>query len=248
VSAIEQQPAPVLLAADKLSAGYGAIKVVRDLDLEVRPGEVVALLGPNGAGKTTTLMTLAGAIPPLGGNVMWLGAPSKAPLHRRARSGLGFLTEARSVIMSLSTRDNLRLAGVDAEYALSLFPELRSRMKVPAGLISGGEQQMLSLARMLARKPRVVLADELSLGLAPMIVRRLLDALRLAADGGVGVLLVEQHIQQALTIADRGYVMRRGEIEISGPASELRGRLDEIEATYMAARNARIAGNGAPER
>ena len=233
-----------LLQADKLTAGYGAVKVVRDLDLEVNAGEVVALLGPNGAGKTTTLMTLAGAIPPLGGSVLWLGAASRAPLHRRARAGLGFLTEARSVIMSLSTRDNLRLAGVDPEYALTLFPELRSRLKVPAGLISGGEQQMLSLARMLARKPRVVLADELSLGLAPLIVKRLLTALRTAADEGVGVLLVEQHIQQALAISDRGYVMRRGEIELSGPATELRERLDEIEATYMAARNARLGTNG----
>lgn len=226
-----------LLEARNLAAGYGAIKVVRDLNLEVHAGQIVALLGPNGAGKTTTLMTLAGAIPALGGTVLWLGRAARSPVHRRAREGLGFLTETRSVIMSLSTRDNLRLAGVDAEYALSLFPELRTRMKIVAGLLSGGEQQMLSLARMLARHPKVVLADELSLGLSPLIVRRLLIALRTAADNGVGVLLVEQHIENALEVSDRGYVMRRGEIQLSDTAENLRSRSEEIEAIYMAAKN-----------
>jgi branched-chain amino acid transport system ATP-binding protein len=227
--------APLLETRD-LVAGYGAITVVRDLDLNVHAGEIVALLGPNGAGKTTTLMTLAGAIPALGGTVLWLGQPTTAPLHRRAREGLGFLTETRSVIMSLSTRDNLRLAGVDADYAFSLFPELRTRLKVTAGLLSGGEQQMLSLARMLARHPKVVLADELSLGLAPLIVRRLLIALRAAADDGVGVLLVEQHIEHALSVSDRGYVMRRGQLELAGTTDNLRARIDEIEAIYMTAK------------
>ena len=195
----------------------------------------MALLGPNGAGKTTTLMTLAGALPPLGGSVIWRGSSKPGPLHRRARTGLGFLTEARSVIMSLSTRDNLRLAGGDSAHALELFPELRPRLKVPAGLLSGGAQQMLSLARMLGRSPKVILADEVSLGLAPQIVRRLLRALRQAADSGVGVLLVEQQIRHALEISDRGFVMRRGEIRLAGTAAELRRRLPEIEEAYMSA-------------
>jgi branched-chain amino acid transport system ATP-binding protein len=224
------------LQARGLVAGYGPIVVVRDLDLEVNAGEVVALLGPNGAGKTTTLMTLAGALPPLGGSVIWRGSERPGPLHRRARTGLGFLTEARSVIMSLSTRDNLRLGGGDSEQALELFPELRTRLRVPAGLLSGGEQQMLSLARMLSRQPKVVLADEVSLGLAPQVVRRLLRALRQAADAGVGVLLVEQQIRHALDVSDRGYVMRRGEITIAGTAAELQLRLAEIEEAYMSAR------------
>ena len=224
-----------LLEARGLTAGYGPIVVVRELDLEVNAGEVVALLGPNGAGKTTTLMTLAGVLPPLGGSVIWQGASSPGPLHRRARNGLGFLPEARSVIMSLTTRDNLRLAGGDSGHALELFPELAGRLRVPAGLLSGGEQQMLSLARMLGRRPNVVLADEVSLGLAPQIVRRLLRALRDAADSGVGVLLVEQQIRHALEVSDRGYVMRRGQIRIAGSAAELRARLPEIEETYLSA-------------
>jgi branched-chain amino acid transport system ATP-binding protein len=135
--------------------------------------------------------------------------------------------------MQMTTRDNLLVGGGDAKYALELFPELKERLRVKAGNLSGGEQQMLSLARALARRPKVLLADELSLGLAPLVVNRLLSAVRAAAESGVGVLLVEQHVRKALEIADRVYVMRRGRIESSGTASEVQARLGEIEASYL---------------
>src|SRR3954464_15533088 len=177
--------------------------VVRGLDLRVDPGGVVALIGPNGGGKTTTLLTLSGELPPLAGEVPLNGEVTQAPLFRRARRGLGFVTEERSVFMRLSVADNLRLARARRADVLELFPELGPLMRRSAGLLSGGEQQMLALARALAREPKLLLIDELSLGLAPLVVRRLLDAVRQAAtERGLGVLLVEQHVRQALQIAD----------------------------------------------
>ena len=156
-------------------------------------------------------------------------------MHARCRNGLGYVTEERSVIMDMSVADNLRLAAVAPTVAFEYFPALERIMGRRAGLCSGGEQQMLSLARALGRDPKVLLADELSLGLAPIIVANLLKAVRDAADErGVGVLLVEQHVRQALTIADRVYVMERGRIVLSGTADEVTGQLDKIEAAYLA--------------
>jgi branched-chain amino acid transport system ATP-binding protein len=223
-----------LLECQQLDAGYGGMAVVRDLDLRVDAGEVVALIGPNGAGKTTTLLTLAGELPPIGGEVAFDGAPTKAPLFKRARRGLGFVTEERSVFMGLSTADNLRLAGVSRADATALFPELAPLMRRSAGLLSGGEQQMLTLARTLARRPALLLADELSLGLGPKVVQRLLRSVReFATDRNIGVLLVEQHVRKALEIADRVYVMRRGRIVLHGTASEIGGRVKELETAYL---------------
>ena len=222
------------IEARGIAAGYGSQPVIHDVDITVRPGEVVALLGANGAGKTTTLLTLAGELPLLQGEVAVDGTVTKAPLYKRARNGLMFVTEEKSVFMGLSTRDNLRVGGVDLDEALTMFPELERRLHVRGGLLSGGEQQMLTLARALARKPRVLLADELSMGLAPLIVKRLLEAVRAAAnERGTAVLLVEQHVRKALQYADRAYVMRRGRIELSGTAVELRARIDEIEDQYL---------------
>jgi branched-chain amino acid transport system ATP-binding protein len=201
--------------------------------LEVRAGELVTLLGVNGAGKSTTLLTLAGALAPLSGEVRWCGSVATGPVHRRARDGMRFVTEERSVFPSLSTLDNLRIGGGNPDAALELFAELKPLLKRRAGLLSGGEQQMLTLARALSFEPKLLLADELSLGLAPKIVERLLSALRDATGRGVAVLLVEQQVRHALGTADRGYVMRRGRIVISGTASDLLGRIDEIEATYL---------------
>lgn len=223
-----------ILAARDLQAGYGGRAVVTDLNLTVDAGEVVALLGANGAGKTTTMLTLAGDLPPIGGETELLGAVERSPLHRRAKKGVALVTEERSVFMGLSTRDNLRVGRCDREHALALFPELNPLLSRTAGLLSGGEQQILSLARALARRPRLLLADELSLGLAPLVVDRLLEAVRTAADEhGIGALLVEQHVEKALSVADRALVMNRGRIVLEGRATEVRERLHEVESAYL---------------
>jgi branched-chain amino acid transport system ATP-binding protein len=195
----------------------------------------VCLLGPNGAGKTTTLLAMSGELPLLGGEVLFDGEPTTAPLYRRARAGLAYVTEERSVFKSLSGFDNLRTGGVTPEDVLALFPELERCLGTRGGLLSGGEQQMLTVGRALARKPRLLLADELSLGLAPIIVDRLLQAVRTAAtERGMAVLLVEQHARKALRYADRVYVMRRGRVEMALTAAEAGRRISEIENVYLA--------------
>jgi ABC-type branched-subunit amino acid transport system ATPase component len=233
-----------VLEAESLYAGYQGRAVVRDVSLSVRPGEVVALLGVNGAGKSTTMMTLAGVLPPVQGRVHLLGKPRKDPLHRRAREGMSYVSEERCVFAQMSTLDNLRVARCDVDHALSLFPELKQRLKVRVGLMSGGEQQMLALARTLSRNPKVLLADELSLGLAPLVVTRLLQAVRQAADAGVGVLLVEQHVSKAMEIADRVYVMSGGQISLSGETADVRTRLQDIEASYFGGKPTPESGSG----
>ncbi len=167
-----------LLEAEGLAAGYGKVTVVRDVDLEIREGEVVALLGPNGTGKTTTLLTLAGDLPPLGGTVNCLGLDGNASLHQRARAGLALVTDARAVFTRLTVAENLRVFRTTREPVVELFPELEAHLDRRVALLSGGQQQMLALGLALSRRPAVVLADELSMGLAPMIVDRLFAALR----------------------------------------------------------------------
>jgi branched-chain amino acid transport system ATP-binding protein len=222
-----------LLSGEGLTAGYGANPVLRDVNVHVDAGEVVALLGANGAGKSTTLLALSGELTASQGRVLWKGSPTRHPLHRRARNGLAYVTEERSVFMSLTCEENLRLGRGGVKKAVALVPELGPLLKRKAGLLSGGEQQYLTLARALAAEPEVLMADELSLGLAPILARHLLDKARAAADRGAGVLIVEQHISQALRIADRVYVMQRGHIALEGTAAEITDRLDEIESAYL---------------
>jgi branched-chain amino acid transport system ATP-binding protein len=224
-----------LLQTRNLKAGYLGREVVRAVNIEVRAGEVVCLLGPNGAGKTTTLLTIAGELAPMDGIVMVNNVPTWTPMHQRVRDGgIGLITEERLVFTKLSAYDNLRLGGGSVDDALELFPELRNRLNVRGGMLSGGEQQMLALARALVRKPDLLLADELSLGLAPMIVDRLLGAVRAAADErGTGALIVEQHARKALRFADRMYLMSRGQIVLQLPAAEAIGRISEIEEAYL---------------
>jgi sulfate-transporting ATPase len=229
-AAVDEEP---LLVTIGLSAGHGDLAATRDLDLEVRPGEIVALLGPNGAGKTTTLLTVAGELPPLAGSIQWLGSTRRSPLHQRVRRGLGFVSEERAVIVGLSTQANLRLGRGSVRRAIELFPELEPLLKRRAGLLSGGEQQMLTLGRALAAEPKLLLVDELSLGLAPLVVQRLLVAVRAAADSGVGVFLVEQHAGVALCIADRVVVLRHGSVVLSGTADELRDQIGDLESAYL---------------
>ncbi len=228
-----------VLEYDGVSAGYSGAAVCRDLNLTVRAGEVVALIGANGAGKSTTMLTAAGELAPISGSVRVLDQPKRMSLAQLSKRGLSYVTEERSVIMGLTTAENLRLAGVSADDACAIFPELRRLLRRQAGLLSGGEQQMLTLARALARKPKLLLADELSLGLAPQIVARLLEVVRDAATtDGVGVLLVEQHVRQVLEVADRVYVMRRGRVILEGPAADIAADLDAVQRAYLSGEGA----------
>jgi len=232
-SATPARVGDVAVEARGLTAGYGGTPAVHDLDLEVRAGEVVALLGANGAGKTTTLLALAGEVAPISGTITFHGDSRRRRLHQRARSGLGFLTEERCVFMELTGWQNLKLGRGSADKALEFFPELEQHLAKKVGLLSGGQQQMLALGRVLACEPKVLLADELSLGLAPLVVERLLAAVRRAADDGVAVVLVEQHVRQALAIADRVQVLRRGRVVMSGAAADLRDDAEGIAAHYL---------------
>ena len=222
-----------LVKVEGLAAGYRKVSIVRDVDLEVGNGEVVALLGPNGAGKTTTILTMAGELAPLGGVVSCLDLDDHASLDERTRAGLALVTDAHAVFMRMTVAENLRLFHTTADTVVEIFPELASHLDRRVALLSGGQQQMLALGLALARRPALILADELSIGLAPLIVDRLFSVLRAAADSGVGVLLVEQYVHKALAIADRVYVMDRGRIAISGTAVDLRERVDEIQASYL---------------
>ncbi len=225
-----------LLETRLLKAGYLGREVVQAVNLRVEPGEVVCLLGPNGAGKTTTLMTIAGELAPVDGLVMFNNVPTFTPMYQRVRNGggIGLVTEDRLVFSKMSARDNLRIGGGSVEAALELFPELEPRLSVRGGMLSGGEQQMLALARALSRNPSLLLADELSLGLAPKIVNRLLGAVREAAEKqGTGALIVEQHARKALQYSDRMYLMARGKVQLDLSADEALDRLNEIEETYL---------------
>jgi branched-chain amino acid transport system ATP-binding protein len=230
------------LVLSDLFAGYRGIPVVRELNLEVRPGEVVALLGPNGAGKTTTLETIAGLHRPISGTVELSGENvGGRPAHLLARRGLALVPEGRALFPGLTVHEHLRLAGGRRRGAdshedelLEILPELRKCLGRKAGLLSGGEQQMLAVGRALVTRPRLLLVDEMSLGLAPVIVERLVPVLRRAADElGASVLFVEQHVALALEVADRAYVLTHGRIRLEGPAAELRERRELLAASYL---------------
>jgi branched-chain amino acid transport system ATP-binding protein len=229
----------LLLEVEHLNAGYQGVPVVRDLSLTVHAGEVVALLGPNGAGKTTTLLTASALIPIIAGDVKVFGrSVRKRHPYDLAREGLGHVTEDRSLFYGLSVKDNLRLGchgrSGELDMVLEYFPQLKPLMGRQAGLLSGGEQQMLALGRAVASRPKLLLLDEMSLGLAPVIVERLLPIVRdVAIATGSGVLLVEQHVEIALEVSDRAYVLAHGDLVMEDTAERLLKSDELLEESYM---------------
>lgn len=232
------------LSVEGLSVGYHGVPVIRDASLYVAPGELVAVLGPNGAGKTTLLSAVAGLLSSTTGSFSVGGAAvSGLSAHVLARRGVRLVPEGRALFPSLTVREHLRLVpgrrGTSQERLLDMLPELDKCLDRKVGLLSGGEQQMLAIGRALISKPAVLLVDEMSLGLAPVVVQRLLPLLRRAADEfDTAVLFVEQHVSLALAAADRAYVLNRGRIVLSGAAADLLGQRDVMRSSYL---------GGAPE-
>jgi branched-chain amino acid transport system ATP-binding protein len=228
-----------LLQMDGVHSGYASVPVLRDIDLRVEAGEVVALLGANGAGKTTTLLTVSGVLEATKGSLSVLGGPiRKNRPWLIARRGVAHVPEDRALFFSLTVRENLllgrRRGRADIERVVEYFPALGPLLPRCAGLLSGGEQQMLALGRAFVSGPKLLLVDEMSLGLAPVIVERLMPVLRTIADStGAGVLFVEQHIDIALEVADRAYVLGRGRVMLEGSASELKESVGMVEASYL---------------
>lgn len=235
------------LVIDDLSVERSGTAVIRQLSLEARCGEVTVLLGPNGSGKTTLLEAISGVIAPRAGTVTLGGiAMQRMARQRRSRLGLAHVEQGRGVFGQMTTAENIAAAPGGRAFvdeAFRFFPELLPRRDTPAGLLSGGEQQMVVIARALATRPKILLLDEMSLGLAPVIVHRLIAAIRrLADEQGTGVLLVEQFAALALSIGDRAYVMSRGSLVYSGACEPLQGTTDILRGAYLGAGEANGAG------
>ncbi len=223
-----------LLALEGLQVSYGGIRAVKGVDLTVEPGELVCLIGANGAGKTTTLRAVTGLVRPAAGRIVYEGAAiGGLRVHEIARRGLALVPEGRGVFAQLTIEENLAMGAyarsdgaavaADKERAFALFPRLKERRRQTAGTLSGGEQQMLAIARALMGRPKLLLLDEPSMGLAPLMVEKIFEVVRAISSEGVTLLLVEQNARLALEVSDRGYVLEGGVVTITGEASSLLG-------------------------
>ena len=235
-----------MLEVRGLRVAYGGINAVKGIDLDVRAGELVTLIGANGAGKTTTLKALSGLLKPAAGSVRYDGQDiTGTPAFELVRRGLALVPEGRGVFARLTVEENLAMGAyvrnsrddkaaiaVDCERAYATFPRLAERRKQLAGTLSGGEQQMLAIARALMCKPRLLLLDEPSMGLAPIVVQKIFETIRTVAHEGVTLLLIEQNARLALQTCDRGYVMESGMITLSGDAKSLLNN-PEVRRAYL---------------
>jgi len=233
----------LLLSVDKLSVFYGGVQALRDVSFSVGKGEIVSLIGANGAGKSTTLRALSGVVRPASGSIVHDGKPiSGLPPHRIVRLGLAHVPEGRGVFANMSVRENLMMGAYTRasrreteesfERVHAIFPRLLERSSQLAGTLSGGEQQMLAIGRALVQRPDLLLLDEPSMGLSPLLVREIFRLVAEINRAGTTILLVEQNANMALSVADRAYVLETGEITLSGKASELREN-PKIRAAYL---------------
>lgn len=232
-----------LLQLTGVSIAYGAVSAVRDLSISVQPGELVALVGSNGAGKSTTLRAISGLVRPQTGSIIFDSRDiTRTASHTIVSRGIAHVPEGRQIFGSLTVRENLKLGAVtrkdraqldsDFERIFDLFPILSERYGQQGGTLSGGEQQMLAIARALMARPRLLLLDEPSLGLAPLVVRRIFEVIERLKQAGVTILLVEQNARRALAIADRAYVLETGEVTLEGAASDL-AKNPDVERAYL---------------
>ncbi len=229
-----------MLSAENLTSGYGRIEVLHGISIEVRAGEIVSLIGANGAGKSTLLRAISGIQPINAGEIIYDGKRiDRMPAHERVALGIAQVPEGRQLFAPLSVDDNLRLGawprrkhGVesDLDRIYALFPMLASRRREPAGTLSGGQQQMLAIGRALMAKPRLLLLDEPSLGLAPVLVQQIFDIICALRSEGITMLLIEQNARIALTVADRAYVLETGRITVSGSAAQVQSDRRVAEA------------------
>ena len=232
-----------LLEVDNLCVHYGAIQALHGVTLSVEKGQIVALLGCNGAGKSTTLRAISGLIPPSSGSIHYEGQPlNGTKAHEVVGKGIAQVPEGRGIFPNFTVDENLKIGSYvrtdhaairnDRDYVLELFPRLQERLKQVAGTLSGGEQQMLAIARALLARPRLLLLDEPSLGLAPQLVKLIFDIIRKINSEGTTILLVEQNANMALEVAHHAYVLEVGAVVMNGDAKEL-AKSDEVKKAYL---------------
>lgn len=233
----------VLLKVENLEVCYGMIRAIKGISFEIKKGEIVALIGANGAGKTTTLHTVSGLLKPTGGSVMFKGQDiTKVPAHKIVYMGMAHVPEGRRIFQQLSVYENLKLGAYtrnnkhEIEESIKMvyehFPRLEERKNQIAGTLSGGEQQMLAMGRALMSRPKLLMLDEPSMGLAPILVQQIFDIIKELHAVGTTILLVEQNAEMALEVADRAYVLESGRIKLSGTGAEL-AQSDEIKKAYL---------------